>query len=602
MPESPPRIALVGMPNTGKSTFFNRITGASARVANWPGITVDLAQATVPLNGQPTILVDLPGIYDLAGEAADEAIVRQFLTTVPVNLVLIILNASQIQHQIRLALQVKEWGVPALVLLNMADEAQRNGIEIHPDTLGQTLGLPVTLLSAKYGGGYLEAYTAISDALKHSSGAIAPLSHENAPLTLEPITPAAINALLQDGVQITPRAGQDLNQRLDAFLLHPLWGLPLFFLGIFLLFETVWVLGLHLQEILNAGFSWFQEQVLTGMVASLSPSWQGFFIDGIYGGMVTVAAFVPLVIIFFIVMAFIEDSGYLARSAYLMDGLMARLGLDGRSFVLSLMGFGCNVPALMGTRVIRSPGLRLLTMLVIPFSLCSARLQVFVFMTACLFDYRLGPLIIVSLYLWSCFAAMGTALLFRGQFPNDDPFLLELPPYRLPTLSQVVGRAWGEVRHFLQRASGFIITGVIGVWALTHFPLNVEPASLKTWAGQIGAGLQPLLGPVGINAQLTIALIFGFVAKEIVVGSLAVIYHLQGSDLQGAIAQQISPLQAYCFMLFTLLYTPCLSTLATLQTESKRWRFTLMATLYSLVLAWGVSGLFYQLGQALGWH
>ncbi|MDG2990793.1 ferrous iron transport protein B [Candidatus Synechococcus calcipolaris G9] len=602
MSEPTARIALVGMPNTGKSTFFNRITGAAARVANWPGITVDLAQATVTLNGQPTTIVDLPGIYDLAGEAADEAIVRQFLTTVPVRLVLIILNASQIHHQIRLVLQIKAWGVPALVLLNMADEAQRYGIKIDPHLLSQTLGLPVTLLSAKYGGGYLEAYGEISRALEQSAAAIAPLGNPETPLALAPITPEAIDELLQDGVQVSPRAGEDINQRLDSFLLHPLWGLPLFFLGIFLLFEAVWFFGLRLQEILSDSFVWFQEQVLTVALADLSPGWQGFFIDGIYGGIVTVAAFVPLVIIFFTVMAFIEDSGYLSRSAYLMDGLMARLGLDGRSFVLSLMGFGCNVPALMGTRVIRSPGLRLLTMLVIPFSLCSARLQVFVFMAACLFDHRLGPIIIVSLYLWSCVAAMGTALLFRGQFPNDESFVLELPPYRLPTVSQIFSRAWGEVRHFLQRASGFIITGVIGVWGLTHFPLNVEPASLQTWAGQIGAGLQPLLAPVGINAQLTIALIFGFVAKEIVVGSLAVIYHLQGSELQGAIAQQITPLQAYCFMLFTLLYTPCLSTLATLQTESKRWRFTLMATAYSLVLAWGVSGLIYQIGQGLGWH
>ncbi|WNC30682.1 ferrous iron transport protein B [Thermosynechococcus sp. PKX82] len=594
---TPSTIALLGLPNTGKSTFFNRIAAARAHVGNWPGITVDLIEAEISLNGEMVKLVDLPGIYDLAGTAADETLVREFFQRVPVRLVLVILNASQIQHQLRLALQVKAWGLPMVVLLNMADEARQLGIQIDTEKLSDRLGVPVVALSAKYGGGYWEAYETICHALKEAPVPQAPLFKP----TLPEIEPGAIAPLLAGTVTFPSRTVRRLTEQLDHWLLHPLWGLPLFFAGLYLVFQVVWVLGLGVQGWLSDAFETFQGQVLAPFLAGLPPLLSSLLIEGIYGGMTTVAAFVPLVTIFFIVMAIVEDSGYLARAAYLMDGLMARLGLDGRSFVLSLMGFGCNVPALMATRIIRSPGLRLLTMLIIPFSLCSARLQVFVFLIACLFPPQWGAVVLLSLYGWSILAALLTALCFQGYFPNTDPFLLELPPYRWPTGRQVILRAWGEVRHFLSRATGFIMIGVLVVWALTHLPLNATPSSPETWAGQLGIALQPLLAPVGITPALTIALIVGFVAKEIVIGALAVIYHLSGTSLQQAIARDLTPLQAYSFMLFTLLYTPCLSTLATLWSESKRGQFTIFATLYALVMAWVVSGSVYQLGHWWGW-
>jgi ferrous iron transport protein B len=277
------------------------------------------------------------------------------------------------------------------------------------------------------------------------------------------------------------------------------------------------------------------------------------------------------------------------------------MGLDGRGFVMLLMGFGCNVPALMGTRVMRSRSMRLLTMLVIPFSLCSARLQVFVFITAALFSVKAAPLVLFSLYLFSFASAILTALLFKGQFRNSEPFVLELPPYRFPTLRQMVLRGWLEVTHFLRRASQFIIAGVVLVWLLTHIPFSAAPASADTLSGMIGSLLHPFFAPIGINEQLTIALIFGFVAKEIVIGSLAVIYGLTGPALGGALAQQLDWVQAYSFMLFTLIYTPCLSTIATLKSESKSNGFTLFSLVWSLALAWLVSFAFYQGARALGY-
>lgn len=300
-------------------------------------------------------------------------------------------------------------------------------------------------------------------------------------------------------------------------------------------------------------------------------------------------------------MAIVEDSGYLARSAFLMDALMERLELDGRSFVMSLMGFGCNVPAIMGTRVMRSPGLRMLSMLVIPFSLCSARLNIFIFMTTALFTPQIAPLVLFSLYLFSFSAALITALLFKDHFPNKDPLILELPPYRFPTLKQMLIRAWSEVKHFLRWSNRFIIAGVVIVWLLNNLPLNVPPASSQTLAGMIGQATQPLLAPLGITSQLAIALIFGFIAKEIVLGGLAVIYGTStDASLGSTIAQQIDWVQAYSFMLFTLLYVPCLSTIAVLKSESKSAKFATLAVAWSIALAWTTSFLFYQGARFLG--
>jgi len=240
-------------------------------------------------------------------------------------------------------------------------------------------------------------------------------------------------------------------------------------------------------------------------------------------------------------------------------------------------------------------------MLVIPFSLCSARLQVFVFITAALFSPKAAPLVLFSLYLFSFGTAILTALLFKRYLPNSEPFVLELPPYRFPTLRQLVLRGWHEVYHFIHRASKFIVAGVVLVWLLTHLPPSAAPASADTFAGMIGAWLHPLFKPIGITAELTIALIFGFVAKEIVIGSLAVIYGLGGQALSNSLALQLDWVQAYSFMLFTLIYTPCLSAIATLRSESKNTGFMLFSVAWSLVLAWVISFVFYQGARALGY-
>lgn len=593
------RIALIGMPNAGKSTLFNRMSGASAKVANWPGVTVDLLSAKLLLADNMTELIDLPGIYDLHGFSDDEQIVRHFLCHNTVDLVLIVANATQVDRQLTLALQLKALGLPAVLLLNMADEAKKLGITINAQQLGDELGYPTTLLSAKYGQGYSEAYQLIETELKNSQS-IATLSLEK-DFKVDQQVEDTLDQIIRHSVDVPIQTSHSVTEKLDKIMLHRWLGLPLFFTIMYLMFEAVYTLGAPLQDGVAWFLSGFRDIALAPLLSGLPVLLNSFLLEGVFDGVATVASFVPIVIVFFLFMAIIEDSGYLSRAAFLMDAFMTRLGLDGRSFVMLLMGFGCNVPALMGTRTMRSRGLRLLTMLVIPFSLCSARLQVFVFMTTALFTPSNAPLVLFSLYMMTFAVVILTALLFKGKFNSQEPFALELPPYRFPTYRQMVLRGWHEISHFLRRATKFITIGVILVWIVTNMPYGVEPASAASWSGWIGDFLSPILSPAGINPELTVALIFGFVAKEIVIGALAVIYGLEGTSLMQGIAQQIDWVQAYSFMLFTLIYTPCLATIATLRVEAKSARYTALSLAWPLSLAWLVSTLFYQSARYLGY-
>ena len=594
------KIAVIGMPNTGKSTLFNRLTGAHASVGNWPGITVDLMTATVTLGEQAVEIIDLPGIYDLRGFSEDEAVVRRFLEQTPVDLVAIILNATQIDRQISLAIQLKHLQFPTVLLLNMADEAAKFGVHLEIDQISKALEMPAVLLSAKYGDGYEQALETISLALSRQVQA-APVDSMELQLISDSELAVEMKRVLNAGVRMPAQNFDNLTTRLDRVLLHPVWGLPIFFSAMFLMFQVVYAIGTPLQGLLNDAMEWFKGIALEPLLSFLPLFFKNFLIEGLYNGVGTVAAFLPIIFLFFICMGIVEDSGYLSRSAFLMDAFMERLGLDGRSFVMSLMGFGCNVPAIMGTRVMRSSGLRLLSMLVIPFSLCSARLNVFIFMTTALFSPRIAPVVLFSLYLFSFVAAILTAAIFKGRYTNKDPMVLELPPYRFPTFKQMMIRSWREVQHFWIWSRRFIIFGVVAIWLLNNLPLGAEPASAQTFSGMIGNAMHPLLAPIGINPQLTVALIFGFIAKEIVLGGLSVIYSQpEGTALAGAIAQQIDWVQAYSFMLFTLLYVPCLSTVAVLKSESKSNKFTLLSVVWSVGLAWAASFVFYQGARLLG--
>lgn len=593
------RLAIVGMPNTGKSTFFNRLTGSSSRVGNWPGVTVDLLGAHVVLGNDAVEVVDLPGIYDLHGFSDDEQIVRDFLENNPVNMICVILNASQLDHQLPMALQFCKLGLKPLLLINMIDEADHLGIRIDAQALSTDLKCPVLLMSARLGTGFSEVREALATSLQDTHPV--PLSQLRQTLHADDALVEHAGKLVNKHISAPSRVVREMTERIDRVLLHPVLGLPLFFLTMFLVFQAVYTLGAPLQDAVALVLDTFRGWALEPLQAMLPAAFYGFLVDGLYDGIGTVASFVPVIILFFFFMAVVEDSGYLARAAFLTDSLMARLGLDGRGFVMILMGFGCNVPALMGTRVMRSRALRLLSMLVIPFSLCSARLQVFIFITTALFSPKQAPLILFFLYMASFAAAFLTALVFGRRLKSNEPFVMELPPYRQPVLKQVLMRGWHEIYQFLRRASTFIVTGVVLVWLLTHYPTGSTPGGAGTYASMLGEWLTPVLNPIGISPDMSVILLFGFVAKEIVIGALVAMTGLDGSALAGYMATQMDSIQAISFMLFVLLYTPCLSTLATQLNEARSWKFASYSLGWSLLLAWTVSFSFYQGARLLGY-
>jgi ferrous iron transport protein B len=302
-----------------------------------------------------------------------------------------------------------------------------------------------------------------------------------------------------------------------------------------------------------------------------------------------------------VLIGIIEDSGYLPRAAFLMDGFMRWLGLDGRSFVLQVMGFGCNVPSIMGTRVIRDRGMRLLAMLCIPFALCQARLTVFVFLVGVFFPrpWWAPGVVLFAFYLLSFAAAVITGLLFKQVYPSREAFVLELPPYRTPSVTTVLRRGWISMLNFFVTTRVFIIVGATAIWFLTHFPPGAIESGQPTFAETIGSALHPLLGPIGLNPELSVSLFFGFIAKEILLGALAVIYHTTEAQLAGSVRAAITPLQALSFMTFVLLYTPCLGTIAAQLKESKSRAFVLTSLAWSLGLAWSLALVVYQGGRWL---
>ena len=587
------RIAFLGMPNTGKSTLFNRLSGSSARVGNWPGITVDLHAVKTFLGGHIAELVDLPGIYDLQGLSEDEKIVQSFINQNKIDLAIVVLCSAQIERQLSLLLQLQKLNIPCVLALNMHDEAKKMGIAIDAVLLEKKLKTPTIKTSAKYGEGIAELLKACTKVINQKvSTPIKKIKPLNASDQIS--NEKTIKTLIKLTVKYPIKLNDKNTKKLDRLFLDPYWGLPIFFIIVFSIFQFIFTLGKPIQDLMTQFFNFFRVDYLEPLFTDHHGIFQSLLLDGLYLGVTTVAAFVPIIILFFLIMSVVEDSGYFSRAAFLMDTLMEKIGLDGRGFVMMLMGFGCNVPALMGTKIMRTKELRLLTMFVIPFSLCSARLQVFLFIITALFSAKYGPLVLFGLYLLSFFTIFISALIFKHQFKNKEPIIIELPPYRFPTMNQIIKRSVLEIKHFLTRATKFIIIGVLLVWALTHFPMDVPIASELTYSGQLGKWLSPIFHPIGINEQLVIALIFGFIAKEIVIGALAVIYGVEGSALAHHLYSNVSQIQAISFMIFTLIYTPCLSTIATLRNESKSLSFVIYSVFWALLLAWVFSFIFYQ--------
>ncbi|MBL6727128.1 MAG: ferrous iron transport protein B [Methylophilaceae bacterium] len=566
------KIALIGMPNSGKSTFFNSISGASARIANWSGVTVDIESVRTLIFGEMVELIDLPGIYSLQSGSDDEVVVHKFLKNNQIDEIFFILNSTQIDRQILLASELLSMGYTLRILCNMNDEAKKSGIQIQYDKLQKRLQTPIHPISAKFKEGY--EFLSKRQEVKKINGN----------------SKKFVESEIKNYISFPKTLDSSVTEKLDRFFLHPYFGLPIFFITLFFLFQIIYGVAEPIQDFLGGVFDYFGGLLQSNLALWLPNLLSSFIYDGMYLGITTVLTFVPVIIIFFLIMSFIENSGYLSRAAFLVDRMMEKMGLDGRSFVLILFGFGCNVPALMGTKIMRSKSIRYLSMLIIPFSLCSARLQVFLFFTAIFFEPKIGGLVLFSMYMISFLLIVFTAIIFKKDQSEEESVLIEMPAYQLPTLRQNILTATHEVKHFLARASKFILGGVIIVWFLTNTYLSSD----LSVADFIGNTLNPIFDPIGINDKLIIALIFGFIAKEIVIGALAVIFSGNDNTLPELLFNYITWQQAISFMIFTLIYTPCLSTIAVIKNQSKSNKLVLTSLVWSLVLAWLISFAAYQ--------
>lgn len=665
-------VAITAIPNSGKTTLFNRLTGANQTVGNWPGVSVEKKVGRLQLNGFHVQLVDLPGAYSITPSSLEEEIVRDYFLDSPPHLILNVVEAGNLYRGLGMTLQLSTSGIPMVLAVNMMDEARRQGIQINFEVFSEHLGLPVVPLVARTGEGITElkrvllkflqgkgiyrpplislppvlenAITVLSRQIEGQDGyapldasfvAVRLLEGGEAASRLVRRQPSLRPALRRAGTkrtwvekilgtdvvttcaqcrfnaarglvrEVTETPGvkpTSLTEKIDNVLMHRLLGLPLFFLIMFVLFQGVFALGAPLQELTGAWIgslqAWLKDWPVT---AGWPPMLADFLIDGIIEGGGVVVSFFPIIALFFIFLSLIEDTGYMARAAFLMDRVMHALRLDGKAFISLFLGYGCNVPAIMSTRILSSRHSRVLTMLLIPFTLCTARLQIFLFLSGILFAPSTAPLIVFSLYAGSFLIVVlaGTILRPFHLGGSPEPFIMELPPYRLPLLRSVGLRSWIEVKDFLYRAATLIIAGVAVVWFLTHYPGNLPAGSAETLAGRIGRSLAPLFEPIGIHWQESVALIFGFIAKEIVIGAMAVIYGTQ-ADLAGQLSAHLSPLQGLSFMVFTLIYTPCVATLAVIRAESGSWKITASSVLLGLGLAWMVSFLLYQGGRLLG--
>jgi len=663
-------VAIISIPNTGKSTLFNLLTGAHQAVGNWPGVSVEKKTGTFKLNGYTVKLIDLPGCYSLTATSIEEQVVRDYILQTPPDVIINIADARNLYRSLGLTLQVAQSGIPMILAVNMMDEARRMGLKIDFKALQEHLGMPVVPIVARKGEGIDQLKQKLLELVEgkityhgpqtscpiHTDKSVLSLADEIKKLNINPKLsevflavrflesnestkalkkkiPAIKElspAIRQTREQLEHRLGEKIplacahcrfnsarglvmettsehitltdrvTEKIDAILLHKYLGIPIFLLIMLFLFQGIYALGTPVQNLIGDGFEWLQNSVRTLPIARhISPFIVNFITDGLIEGVGVVVAFFPIIALFFIFMSLVEDSGYMARAAFLLDHLMHSIGLDGRAFINILLGYGCNVPAIMGTRILSSQHTRIITMLVIPFTLCSARLQVFIFVAGILFAPQIAPWVVFSLYILSFVVVILVGLFlklirFAGK---PEPFIMEIPPYRLPTLRTVLLRAWEEMKDFLNRASTIIVLGVIVVWVLTNLPVGVTPGSPQSLAAKIGQSIAPLFRPLGIDWQEIIALLFGLIAKEIVVGSLAVIY---GGDPSTQLAAALTPLKGMSFMIFTLLYTPCVATISAIRAESRSWRVTGFILVLGLTLAWLFSFLFYQGGKLLG--
>jgi ferrous iron transport protein B len=620
-------LSLIGVPNCGKTALFNRLTGSRQKVANYPGVTVERKEGRLvgPHSGRIFRIVDLPGAYSLEPATLDEAIARDVVlgrhASEPApDLLVCVVDATNLRLNLRLVLELKRLGRPMLVALNMSDVAEQRGYQLDRAALEQALGIPVIRTVAVRSGGERE----LVEAIDNYSFDKQVLHRARARLEPPPTATAAdIEATQREVRRVLDAAGYRVPARvaalakLDQLVLHPVAGPLLLGVVLFLMFQAVFSWAKAPQAWINAGVA-----SLSAWLSGLLPQGplRGLILDGVLAGTGSVLVFLPQILLLFAFILALEDSGYLPRAAFMLDRLMGRVGLSGRAFIPLLSSFACAIPGVMAARTIPSSRDRLATIMIAPLMTCSARLPVYALLIGAFIPSRtigvmnLRGLVLFALYLAGVASALGVAFVLKrrgGKNNESRALLLELPEYRLPHLSNLLLGLWERTKIFLTRVGTIILTLMVVLWFLASFPAPPAGASgaaiQYSIAGMLGRGLEHLFAPIGFNWQISLALVPGLAAREVAVSSLGTVYAMSGSgtaDVAGA----LTPIIAHSWSLATGLsllawyvFAPqCLSTLAVVRRETNSWRYPLYMAAYLFALAYLAAFATYRVALALG--
>lgn len=605
-------VGFVGNPNCGKTTLFNAFTGARLKVANWPGVTVERIEGEISFGGQAVKVVDLPGIYSLSSYTIEERVTRSSVESSEIDVIINVVDASSLERNLYLTLQLLELGKPVVLALNMIDRIEERGMEIDYKKLSQMLNdIPVIPVSAKRRTG-LDSLLQIA---LHSCNE--PSKRSGIGLTDSRDTDTIIKEkydyieMIMEACVSRHAHGEVFTDLVDRIVVHPFWGIPVF-LGIMaLVFFLTFSIGDFLKGYFEIGLELFSSALLLFMQEMQVSQWvTSLVINGVVAGVGGILTFLPNLFILFLALAFLEDSGYMARVAYVMNETMAMVGLSGKAFLPMLLGFGCTVPAVMATRTLESMKDRRRTIFITPFMSCSAKLPIYVLFSSVFFPGR-ELAAAYSLYLVGLLVAILAAyILHRGSGETyDNSLLIELPEYKMPNGRTVAIYVWDKVKDYLFKAGTTIFAASIILWLiLNNGPSGYVSDVSDSFASMIGHVLVPILRPAGLGSwQIAVALLSGISAKEVVVSSFSVLYGISNINSGAGMMQLASilgenafgPVNAYALMVFCLLYTPCIAAIATIRREMQSLKWTGALIVFQLVLAWAAAVLVYQIGSRL---
>ena len=620
-------VALVGNPNCGKTALFNRLTGSRQKVANYAGATVEKKEGQLSQpDGRALRVLDLPGIYSLYPRSEDERVACAVLTghspgEKRPDALVCVLDATNLRRGLRLVLAVQRLGLPCLVVLNMADLAERRGLKIDVAALSAQLGLPVVRSVAVQSGGDAQVRAWLAAEPWRQASAL-PAAADLPPSAASAADHGRIEADHAQVQALLQRLGLDSlvpdvwSDRIDRVVLHPVWG-PLILLAVlFLMFQAVFAWANGPMDMIKAGTEALQAQALA---AWPEVWWRDLLVQGLLAGMGGVLVFLPQILILFFFILLLEESGYLPRAAFLLDRIMGGVGLSGRSFIPLLSSFACAVPGIMATRTIANRRDRMVTILIAPLMTCSARLPVYALLIGAFvpaghwWGLQLQGLVLLGLYLAGIAGGMGVAWLlkqFTASGRQTRPLMMELPSYHWPTLRGLAIGLWQRAQIFLQRVGSVILLLTIALWWLASYPQApadaLGPAIEHSYAGQIGHALQVLFAPLGFNWQISVALLTGMAAREVAIGALATVYAVVAADGSGAAAGALAPVLAGQWSLATgmallawYIFAPqCLSTLAAIRRESGGWKLPALTVVYQLALAYAAAFLAFRFFSA----